>query len=83
MVERRANLHLENSPTVEKADLLLEIGNLGNVILRSRLHPEFRRTAMFTMYVIDDKELTPKGSRVSRFQVGKELPKAAIRRVKR
>src|SRR5262245_4627925 len=76
LVERRGKLYtFENSPTVEKADLLLDVNGLGNTTYGAAFHPDFQTNGyIYVMYVVDDKNPEPKGSRVSRFQVGKERP---------
>ena len=73
LVERRGKIFtFENSPTVEKADLLLDTGKS---TYGAALHPEFQTNGyVFVTYVVDDAAPLPAGSRVSRFQVGKERP---------
>ncbi|MGE5194298.1 MAG: PQQ-dependent sugar dehydrogenase, partial [Deltaproteobacteria bacterium] len=73
IVERRGKLYtFENSPTVEKADLLLDTGKQ---TYGAAFHPNFQTNGfVYVTYVLDDKEPQSKGSRVSRFQVGKERP---------
>ena len=44
VVERRSKLYtFENSPIVEKADLLLDISQLGNATYGAAFHPEFQK----------------------------------------
>lgn len=81
VVERRGKLYtFQNSPTVEKADLLLDMGLLpdagkSTATYGAAFHPQFQKNGfVFVTYVLDDKEPQPKGSRLSRFHVGKEQP---------
>ncbi len=73
MVERRGKLFtFENSPAAEKPDLLLDTGKQ---TYGAAFHPQFQANGfIYVTYVLDDKDPLPKGSRVSRFQVGKERP---------
>ncbi len=73
MVERRGKIFtFENSPTVEKADLLLDTGKS---TYGAALHPDFQSNGyVYVTYVVQDGDPLPTGSRVSRFQVGKETP---------
>ncbi len=73
VVERRGKIYtFENSPTVEKADLLLDTGKS---TYGAALHPEFQTNGyVYVTYIVDESAPLPTGSRVSRFQVGKERP---------
>ena len=73
IVERRGKVFtFENSPTVEKADLLLDTGKSTYGVA---LHPEFQTNGyIYVTYVVKEGDPLPNGSRVSRFQVGKERP---------
>src|SRR6516165_7518539 len=66
MVERRSKLYtFENSPTVEKADLLLDIGQLGKATYGAAFYPKFQTNGyLYVSYVIDDQQPMPAGSRV-------------------
>ncbi len=73
IVERRGKVFtFENSPTVEKADLLLDTGKS---TYGAALHPEFQTNGfVYVTYVVQEGDPLPKGSRLSRFTVGKERP---------
>jgi len=73
VVERRGKLFtFENSPAVEKADLLLDTGKSTYGVA---LHPDFQKNGfVYVTYVVQEGDPLPKGSRVSRFTVGKERP---------
>ena len=73
VVERRGKIFtFENSPVVEKADLLLDIGKS---TYGAALHPQFQTNGyVYVTYISDESAPLPTGSRVSRFQVGKERP---------
>ena len=73
IVERHGKIFtFENSPTVEKADLLLDTGKSTYGVA---LHPEFQTNGfIYITYILQDGDPLPNGSRVSRFTVGKERP---------
>jgi uncharacterized repeat protein (TIGR03806 family) len=73
IVERRGKVFtFENSPTVEKADLLLDTGKSTYGVA---LHPEFQTNGyVYVTYIVKEGDPLPNGSRVARFQVGKERP---------
>lgn len=70
LVERRGKIYtFENSPAVEKAELLLD---MGKTTYGAALHPDFLKNGfIFVTYITDDSAPLPNGSRVSRFQVSK------------
>ncbi|MBI3863912.1 MAG: PQQ-dependent sugar dehydrogenase [Planctomycetia bacterium] len=73
MVERRGKIFtFENSQAVEKPDLLLDTGKS---TYGAALHPDFQKNGfVYVTYIVKDGDPLPKGSRVSRFQVGKDTP---------
>jgi len=73
VLERHGKLYtFENSPSVREADLFLDVGK---ATYGAAFHPQFQKNGfVYVTYVVDDKETLPKGSRISRFQVGKEHP---------
>ncbi|MBS0264428.1 MAG: PQQ-dependent sugar dehydrogenase [Planctomycetes bacterium] len=73
VVERRGKVFtFENSPNVDKADLLLDTGKTTYGIA---LHPDFQKNGyVFVTYIVEEGDPLPKGSRVSRFQVNKTSP---------
>jgi uncharacterized repeat protein (TIGR03806 family) len=73
VVERRGKVFtFENTPTVEKAELLLDTGKS---TYGAALHPDFQKNGyVYITYVVKDGDPLPNGSRISRFQVSKDAP---------
>ncbi len=73
MVERRGKIYtFENSPAVETSDLLLDTGKS---TYGAAFHPQFQKNGfIYITTVVDAADPLPKGSRISRFQVGKDHP---------
>src|SRR4029077_2234447 len=73
LVERRGKIFtFENSPNVERADLLLDTGKS---TYGAALHPDFQKNRfVYVTYITKDGDPSPNGSRISRFKVGKERP---------
>jgi uncharacterized repeat protein (TIGR03806 family) len=71
MAERRGKIFaFDNSAQVERADLLVDIGKSTYGVVA---HPEFQKNGfIFVMYVVEDGDPLPRGSRVSRFSVNQQ-----------
>jgi uncharacterized repeat protein (TIGR03806 family) len=73
MVERRGKVFtFENSQTVDKPDLLLDTGKS---TYGAALHPDFQKNGyVYVTYVVQEGDPLPTGSRIARFQIGKDTP---------
>ncbi|MSR58662.1 MAG: hypothetical protein EXS05_13580 [Planctomycetaceae bacterium] len=74
IAERKGQLFtFENSPTVEKPELLLDVKH---TVYGVATHPKFQKNGYVYVTYIDapDEKETPTGSKLARFQISKDKP---------